>query len=56
MKLKTLKDLLKVKHVGAISARQMKAEAIKWVKFQPCPSCNDCALRDFTNITSEDLK
>lgn len=59
MKLKTLKDF-ELHGAFGIDIRDLKQEAIKWVKFYR----NECklgftqakVLTDFLNITDEDLK
>ena len=62
--LKTLKDMNFVRccEKGEGCARELKAEAIKWVK--DCPSCDlpryicseDSKMIRFFNLTEEDLK
>ena len=59
MKLKTLKDIYGNKANGQISVKELKAEAVKWVKMLKEHNGEIFAFasfKDFFNITEEDLK
>ena len=53
-KLKTLKDIYGNKANGQISLKELKAEAVKWIKRMS--NYEALAWKKFFNITEEDLK
>lgn len=63
-KLKTLKDLTENWKSQELLARDLKSEAIKWIKddrhcsnLNPCPECKGFinGFKHFFNITEDDL-
>ena len=62
--IKTLKEIYGNKANGQISVKELKQEAIKWVKFRRETALEEMGfkdsvvdfIKDFFNLTEEDLK